>query len=669
MPNFATTPISTTTLSANQFPVSAVFVPGTASGNLTALQGGPASTDGNGYASAPVAVYQDTGTNLHVVVDSGSITDSGTVTANAGSGTFTVGQATGANLHTVVDSGTVSVTALPAGANTIGNVGIVAGSALIGGVELVDSGGTNKAAISAAGAVKVDGSAVTQPVAGTVTADQGGSWTVTANAGTNLNTSALALDTSVNGLLLAQGSTTSGEKGSLVQGAVTTSAPTYTTGQTNPLSLTTAGALRVDGSATTQPVSGTVTANAGTGNFTVTQATGTNLHAVVDSGTVTANIGATNGLALDATVAKLNVAQAAALGSNTGPMMQGSVTTNAPSYITGNINPLSLDTSGLLRASLKDTPSNTNNFNVNLAASAATVTVSASGNFNNASVGSTGSVVPASGTYMTANKAGNLTGLSLDGSGNLNVNVAAGGASGGTSSSFGLAFPSTGTAIGASDGANMQSLLVESSSNKNLRVALYNGSTEATVTAGNALKVDGSAVTQPVSGTVSITANSAVNVAQFGGSNVVTGTGASGSGIPRVTVSNDSNVLATQSGTWTMQPVAGISGGATASHTISASGTNATSLKASAGQVYNLQVSNAAASACYFRFYNLASSPTVGSSTVYKTIQVPANGTVVAAWPDGLAFSTGIAWSCTGAIGDSDTTSISTNVSIDIDYK
>lgn len=41
------------------------------------------------------------------------------------------------------------------------------------------------------------------------------------------------------------------------------------------------------------------------------------------------------------------------------------------------------------------------------------------------------------------------------------------------------------------------------------------------------------------------------NITQFGGNNVVTGTGASGSGIPRVTVANDSNILATQSGTWT----------------------------------------------------------------------------------------------------------------------
>jgi hypothetical protein len=38
-----------------------------------------------------------------------------------------------------------------------------------------------------------------------------------------------------------------------------------------------------------------------------------------------------------------------------------------------------------------------------------------------------------------------------------------------------------------------------------------------------------------------------INTAQFGGTNVVTGTGASGSGIPRVTISNDSSLAANQS--------------------------------------------------------------------------------------------------------------------------
>jgi hypothetical protein len=44
---------------------------------------------------------------------------------------------------------------------------------------------------------------------------------------------------------------------------------------------------------------------------------------------------------------------------------------------------------------------------------------------------------------------------------------------------------------------------------------------------------------------VALPANQSVNVAQFGATNVVTGTGAGGVGIPRVTVSNDSNVIVT----------------------------------------------------------------------------------------------------------------------------
>jgi len=46
---------------------------------------------------------------------------------------------------------------------------------------------------------------------------------------------------------------------------------------------------------------------------------------------------------------------------------------------------------------------------------------------------------------------------------------------------------------------------------------------------------------------VALPANQSVNVAQFGANNVVTGTGAGGVGIPRVTVSNDSSLAANQS--------------------------------------------------------------------------------------------------------------------------
>lgn len=72
-----------------------------------------------------------------------------------------------------------------------------------------------------------------------------------------------------------------------------------------------------------------------------------------------------------------------------------------------------------------------------------------------------------------------------------------------------------------------------------LRVDL--GATSANATA---VKVDGSAVTQPVSGTVSITANSAVNVAQINGVTPLMGNGATGTGSARVTMANDNTGVA-----------------------------------------------------------------------------------------------------------------------------
>jgi len=89
-------------------------------------------------------------------------------------------------------------------------------------------------------ALKTDGSGVTQPVSGTVTA----------NAGTNLNTSALALESGGNlatvaGAVISQEATTSGVKGVTAFGAVTTNAPTYVTAKSDALSLDTSGLLRV----------------------------------------------------------------------------------------------------------------------------------------------------------------------------------------------------------------------------------------------------------------------------------------------------------------------------------------------------------------------------------------------------------------------------------------
>lgn len=181
-------------------------------------------------------------------------------------------------------SGTVTVSNLPTTVDT--NYGTVGASTLRSAAQI---GNATGAALFGAGTTTAQVLRVVLPTDQTaIPVTQSGAWTVTANAGTNLNTSALALDTSVNGILRAQGSTTSGETGPLIQGAVTTAAPTYTTAQTNPLSLTTAGALRVDGSGSTQPISGTVAATqsgAWTTGRTWTLASGTDSIAAVQSGT------------------------------------------------------------------------------------------------------------------------------------------------------------------------------------------------------------------------------------------------------------------------------------------------------------------------------------------------------------------------------------------------
>lgn len=72
---------------------------------------------------------------------------------------------------------------------------------------------------------------------------------------------------------LAQASATSGQSGPLVQCAVTTAAPTYTTAQTDPCSMTTAGGLRVDNSTIVGNAISTGSGVMGTGTQRIAMAT------------------------------------------------------------------------------------------------------------------------------------------------------------------------------------------------------------------------------------------------------------------------------------------------------------------------------------------------------------------------------------------------------------
>jgi hypothetical protein len=128
----------------------------------------------------------------------------------------------------------------------------------------------------------------------------------------------------------------------------------------------------------TTAVTGTVTVS---GTVAATQSGTWNITNI--SGTVTLPTGASTLAEQQTQTTSLQliddtiVAQGTALGTTKLGLVAGSVTTNAPTFTTGQINQLSLTTAGGLRVDLKDTAANTNNLNVNLAASAATVTVSA----------------------------------------------------------------------------------------------------------------------------------------------------------------------------------------------------------------------------------------------------------------------------------------------------
>ncbi len=91
----------------------------------------------------------------------------------------------------------------------------------------------------------------------------------------------------------------------------------------------------------------------------------------------------------------------------------------------------------------------------------------------------------------------------------------------------------------------------------------------------------------------------------------------------------------------------------------SAATTNATSVKTAAGTVYNIEVSNVAASPRYLKLYNKASAPTVGTDIPVMVIPIAA-GTALAISGGtlGIRFGTGIALAITGAAADTDTTAV-----------
>jgi len=140
----------------------------------------------------------------------------------------------------------------------------------------------------------------------------------------------------------------------------------------------------------------------------------------------------------------------------------------------------------------------------------------------------------------------------------------------------------------------------------------------------------------------------------------------------------------TQSGTWTAQPgntanttawlvstrpTASVTGANTKHRLVTAATTNATSVKASAGMLYAMElVNNDASFPIFVKLYNKASAPTVGTDTPTETIRVNSGATVQLSWQNGNPFSTGLAYAVTGGQLDSDTTGVAATSFVHLKY-
>lgn len=99
------------------------------------------------------------------------------------------------------------------------------------------------------------------------------------------------------------------------------------------------------------------------------------------------------------------------------------------------------------------------------------------------------------------------------------------------------------------------------------------------------------------------------------------------------------------------------SGGLTTYHLVSAATTNATVVKASAGQLFGWFIYNNATTMRKLAFHNTASAPTAGAS-LFFTINLPGSSAANVFLPMGIAFSTGIAFTTVTDVTDAGTTAV-----------
>lgn len=197
------------------------------------------------------------------------------------------------------------------------------------------------------------------------------------------------------------------------------------------------------------------------------------------------------------------------------------------------------------------------------------------------------------------------------------------------------------------------------------------------VTSMTPLKTDGSGVTQPVSGTVTIqdggntiTVDGTVNAAQSGTWNVtnISGTVSLPTGAATAakqpalgTAGSASADVITVQGVASMTPLKADSSPGTPAYIISANSTNATVLKNGPGVLNGFYLANVNAADRWVKFYNKATTPTVGTDLPVLIFRLPRLGSGIiqprdiSFPPGGIEFSAGISYALTTGQGVADT--------------
>jgi phage protein U len=530
------------------------------------------------------------------------------------------------------------------------------GSVQVQFVKIMDGtlDGTNKAAVGANG-LKVDGSAVTQPVSGTFWQTtqpvSAASLPLPSGASTSAKQPALGTAGSASSdVITVQGiasMTALKVDGSAVTQPVSVSSvPTHAVTQSGtwtvqPGNTANTTAWKVDGSAVTQPVSGTVTAtlssttNAGATAKTTDYDTGAGTDTVTlfgvalpASGGAVAGGTATNPIRVDPT------------GTTTQPI-SGTVTANAGTG-TMAISAASLPLPSGAATSAKQPALGTAG-----TASSDVLTVQGIASMTALKVDGSAVTQPVSGTFWQATQpVSGTVSATLTSTTNAGATAKTSdydtGAGTDTVTMFGIALPASGGAVQGGTATNP------------IQVSLANTSTNST-----AVKVDASGTTVPVSGTFwqsTQPVSGTVTVQQSTASSLkvdLSGTAANATAI-KVDGSAATQPVS-QSGTWTVQPgntanttpwlvqtVPGTASGWSVSSQTALTNTKV-AVKSSAGNFGGYMMYNPNASAVYIQVFDVASaSVTLGTTTPTYVIPLPASAGANVEFRNGITHSTAI---------------------------